>query len=70
LLPAKTPPEVAQRVNAEVMKALAAPEVLERYRTIGVEPVPAHSPEAFASFLRAEVNRWGQVIKDAKVTVE
>jgi len=70
LVPAKTPPEVAQRVNAEVMNALRAPEVLEKYRTIGVDAVPAHTPAAFGAFLRGEVDRWGQVIRDAKVTVE
>ena len=70
LMPAKTPPEVVARVNAEVSKALRSPEVIEKYRAIGVDPVAPHTPDAFGALLRSEVARWGAVIRDAKVTVE
>jgi tripartite-type tricarboxylate transporter receptor subunit TctC len=70
LVPAKTPPEIVQRINAEVMKALASPEVLAKYRTIGVDPVPAHTPDEFGAMLRGEITRWGKVIRDAHVTAQ
>jgi tripartite-type tricarboxylate transporter receptor subunit TctC len=70
LVPAGTPPEIVQRINAEVMKALRDPEVLAKYRTIGIDPVASHSPEAFGTQLRGEIDRWGKVIREAHVTVQ
>jgi len=69
LVPARTPPNLVRRINEEVMKPLASPEVLAKYRTIGVDPVPAHTPDAFGAMLRGEIARWGSVIRDAHVTV-
>jgi len=69
-VPAKTPPAVVQRINAEIMKAMRDPDVLARYATMGVDPVAPHSPEAFGKFLQGEVDRWVKVIRDAHVTVQ
>ena len=69
-VPAHTPADVVQRINAEVMQALRSPEVLEKYRKIGVDPVPAHTPAQFGAFVKGEVDRWGKVIRDANVKVE
>jgi tripartite-type tricarboxylate transporter receptor subunit TctC len=69
-VPARTPAEVVLRINAEVMQALRSPEVLEKYRKIGVDPVPAHTPAQFGAFVKGEVDRWGRVIHDANVKVE
>ncbi|HEY1328025.1 MAG TPA: tripartite tricarboxylate transporter substrate binding protein [Casimicrobiaceae bacterium] len=70
LVPAKTPPGIVERVNAEVMKALQAPDVIERYRKIGVDPVAPHTPAEFGRFLHGEIERWGKVIREANVKVE
>ncbi len=70
LMPAKTPPEIVQRVNTEIMKAMGDPDVLARYRTMGVDPVAPHAPDAFGQLLRSEIDRWGKVIRDAHVTVQ
>jgi len=70
LVPAKTPPDVVQRINAEIMKAIRDPDVLARYKTMGVDPVAPHPPEAFGKLLQSEVDRWGKVIRDAHVTVQ
>jgi len=70
LVPAKTPSDVVQRINAEIMKAMRDPDVLARYATMGVDPVAPHPPEAFGKFLQSEVDRWGKVIRDAHVTVQ
>jgi tripartite-type tricarboxylate transporter receptor subunit TctC len=69
-VPAHTPPEVVQRINAEVMQALRSPEVLERYGKMGVDPVAPHTPAEFAAFFRREVERWGKVIREANVRIE
>jgi len=70
LMPAKTPPEIVQRVNTEVMKALQSPDIVEKYRAIGVESVPPNTPAAFGDFLKNEIARWAKVIREANVTVE
>ena len=59
-VPAHTPADVVQRINAEVMQALRSPEVLEKYRKIGVDPVPAHTPAQFGAFVKGEVERWAR----------
>jgi len=70
LAPAGTPPEIVARVNAEVMRALQTPEILEKYRAIGVDAVKPHSPDAFGTLLKSEISRWGTVIREANVKVE
>lgn len=70
LVPAGTPADIVQRINAEAMKAMRAPDVLAKYRSMGVDPVPPHGPEAFGKLLQTEINRWSTVIHDAHVTVQ
>jgi tripartite-type tricarboxylate transporter receptor subunit TctC len=70
LVPAGTPADIVQRINTEVMNALRAPDVLAKYRSMGVEPVASHAPDAFGALLRSEIDRWGKVIRDAHVTVQ
>jgi tripartite-type tricarboxylate transporter receptor subunit TctC len=69
-VPAQVPKEIVQRINAEVMKVLASPDVLTKYETIGVDPVKPHSPEAFGAKLTAEIAKWGKVVKDANIKVD
>jgi tripartite-type tricarboxylate transporter receptor subunit TctC len=70
LVPAGTSPDIVQRVNAEVMKAMHSPDVLAKYATMGVDTVPPHAPDAFGKLLRSEIDRWGKVIRDAHVKVQ
>jgi len=70
LMPAGTPRDIVDRVNAEIMRALAAPDVLAKYQTIGVDPVKPHDPATFGALLRLEIDRWGKVIRDAGVKVD
>jgi tripartite-type tricarboxylate transporter receptor subunit TctC len=60
--PAGTPPEVVQRLQQEVRRALQAPDVAERMRGFGAESV-ASTPAEFAAHLRAETERWGAVAR-------
>ena len=69
-VPAQVPKEVGRRINAEVMKVLASPEVLAKYDSIGVDPVKPHSPEAFGAQLKAEIAKWGKVVSEAKLKVD
>lgn len=68
LVPAGTPPAVVSRLNAELVKALATPEVGERFAAQGVAP-ESTSPQAFKAFLTSEVQRWAPVIKASGMKV-
>jgi tripartite-type tricarboxylate transporter receptor subunit TctC len=65
-LPAGVPQAVQARLHSEIMKILAAPDVRERLITLGFDPV-ANSSEAFTAQVRADIARWGQVIRAANI---
>jgi len=69
LATAGTPPEVLARLNAETVRVLNLPEVRERFRTLGVEVI-ASSPEQFAQHLKSEIEKWGKVVREAKIRVD
>jgi len=64
--PARTPKELIARINADVLKVLHSPELVERLRAEGSDPV-GNSPEQFAVFLREETAKWSKVIKLANI---
>ena len=67
--PAGTPPDIIARINAEVNRILAAPDVRERMKTLGADPI-GKSPEFFAAFVKDEIAKWGKVVKEAGIKVE
>lgn len=67
MAPRGTPAGVIAKLNAEIDKVLRLPEIIERLTTIGFEP-EGGSSEDFAKFIRAEMEKWGKVIKTAKIT--
>jgi tripartite-type tricarboxylate transporter receptor subunit TctC len=64
--PAATPREVISRLNGEIVKSLAVPEVRQRLLEAGSEIV-GNSPEAADRFLKSELERWGVVVRAANV---
>jgi tripartite-type tricarboxylate transporter receptor subunit TctC len=64
--PARTPKEVVNKINADVVRVLRMPDVLEKFRSEGAEPA-AMTPEQFGAFFRNEIAKWGKVIKLAGV---
>jgi tripartite-type tricarboxylate transporter receptor subunit TctC len=69
LAPAGTPREIVMKLNAGLAKALEQPEVRNSLLAEGAEPVGG-SPEAFAAHIRAEKERLGKLIRDAKIRLE
>lgn len=69
LAPAGTPREIITRLNAELVKALAAPDTREKLASIGIEPM-TDTPEQFAAFIRSETERYAKVIKAAGIKGE
>jgi len=66
LAPAGTPKEIVALLNKEIAKAMALPDVKAKCAQLGFDPV-ANSPEQFAAYIKKEVDKWGRVIKDAKI---
>jgi tripartite-type tricarboxylate transporter receptor subunit TctC len=64
--PAGTPPAVIDRLNAEIVAALATPEIRERALAAGTEPL-TNTPQEFAAMIREETKKWAEVIKAANV---
>jgi tripartite-type tricarboxylate transporter receptor subunit TctC len=66
LVPAGTPKEIVELLNREIVKVMALPDVQAKCATLGFDVV-ANSPQEFAAYIKKEVEKWGKVIKDAKV---
>lgn len=60
--PAGMPPEIVNKLNTEVRRALLLPDVRERLRPDGIEPGTL-DPKAFTEFVAAEIKRWGPVVR-------
>ena len=69
LAPAKTPPAIVDKLNAEFVKALADPATRELLVNQALAPVGS-SPQAFADFIKADIATWKAVASDAKIVVE
>jgi tripartite-type tricarboxylate transporter receptor subunit TctC len=68
LAPAATPKAIIERLNAEAVKALRSPDVVDNLSSQGAEPV-ASSPEEFTTFIRSEIDKWANVVKAANMKV-
>ena len=69
LAPARTPPAVIAKLNAEIVKALADPATRELLEKQAMQTV-GNSPEAFAAFIQKDIATWKAVAAAANVTVE
>ena len=67
--PARTPPAIIARLQQAVATAARNPETRARFDALGAEPV-ADSPEDYARFVRAEYDRWGKLVRDARIKLD
>ena len=65
LAPAKTPRAIIERLNADIVKVIRTPEVEADILAQGIEPI-GNTPEEFGRIIRADVERWGKILKGAK----
>jgi len=66
---AKTPKEVVERLNAEIRKLVALPDVKEKLEALGFVAV-ANTPAEFGERIKVETAKWSKVINDAKIKIE
>lgn len=69
MAPAKTPPELVEKIGAAVAEAVKAPDISERLAEFGFEPSAIKSKE-FAALIKAEHDRWGPVVKASGFSIE
>jgi len=69
LAPAHTPQSLVRRLNHETLKVLQTPSIRDRLVRDGVEPV-GNTPQEFAVFIRSEMKKWAQAVKDSGAKVE
>jgi tripartite-type tricarboxylate transporter receptor subunit TctC len=69
IMPSKTPAAIVSKIHAETIKGLQSKDIVDVLAKGGSEPV-GNSPKEATEFLKAEIARWGKVIKQAKVKVE
>jgi tripartite-type tricarboxylate transporter receptor subunit TctC len=67
--PARTPPAIIARLQQAVATAARNPETRARFDALGAAPV-ADSPEDYARFVRAEYDRWGKLVRDARIKLD
>jgi tripartite-type tricarboxylate transporter receptor subunit TctC len=66
--PAGMPADIVQTLYSSISKALQEPDVQNNFRSAGVEPT-SMGPQELNSFMRAEYEKWGRVVKDTGATV-
>jgi len=67
--PAGTPPEIVRRLSSEMVRIINLPDVKERLLALGAEPV-GNSSEEFTVFVKAEVVKWGDIVKRSGARVD
>jgi tripartite-type tricarboxylate transporter receptor subunit TctC len=68
-VPAGTPREIVERINAEVTKAVQSPDVAAQLTKAGWTIVPPQSPEEFKAFIEKEIANWQQTVTEAHIEV-
>jgi tripartite-type tricarboxylate transporter receptor subunit TctC len=67
--PKGLPPDISGKLQSDISKVLAMPDVKQRLNTLGFEPISA-SGDRFGSYIRDEMVRYEKIIRDAKIKVE
>jgi tripartite-type tricarboxylate transporter receptor subunit TctC len=67
--PAKLPADIINKINAEVRRIVALPDVVEKLSTQGTVPRP-QTPQEMGKWLAAEKDRWAKVVKDSGFKIE
>jgi tripartite-type tricarboxylate transporter receptor subunit TctC len=69
LAPLKLPRALVDKVNADLARVLALPDVKERFTTLGADITPS-TPERFGTVMKADAAKWGKVVKAAGIKAD
>lgn len=67
--PRGTPPDIVQKISADLQQVMAQPDVKQRLHDAGAEAMPG-SPEQLARTLRGEIEKWAKVVKTANIRID
>jgi tripartite-type tricarboxylate transporter receptor subunit TctC len=67
--PAKLPTDITKRLNAEINKALASPQLQERLANEAIDAMPM-APEQFGEFIRAEIARYKKLAQERNISLD
>ena len=65
-VPAGTPAEIVQKLNAGLNAVLQQPDIVERLKQLNVE-FRENTPDEFRAFVAAEIEKWGRVVREANI---
>lgn len=68
MVPAGTPRPVVGKLHSGMAQALTSPDVQKRFTSMGAASMAALSPDETLSMMRSESERWGKVVRAAKIT--
>ncbi len=68
-VPVATPPDIVQRLNAALLKALAVPALKERFTSQGAEARPS-TPDELGKFVREDLAKWKKVVQQTGIKIE
>ena len=68
-VPAGTPKEIVDQLNADMARVARTPELKEKFASLGLEPLGG-TPEQTTAAIKAEIDTWARVVRDAKIPVE
>ena len=69
MAPARTPDAVVERLSRELLAAVATPEIIDKLTQKGYR-INAKGHEEFGRYLKGEIERWGRIVKSAKITAD
>jgi tripartite-type tricarboxylate transporter receptor subunit TctC len=69
LAPAKTPKDIVARLNKEIVDILKQKDVADTLNLQGAIPV-GDTPDQFAAYVKAEMSKWGAVVKSANIKAD
>jgi tripartite-type tricarboxylate transporter receptor subunit TctC len=69
VVPAGTPKEIVDLLQREIAKAVAQPDVKEKLAALGFVPV-ANTSEEFGKRIKVEIEKWGKIVRDAKLRID
>ena len=68
-MPAGTSKEIITSLHREMVRIIALPDVKERLPTLGFEPIGS-TPEEFEAQIKAEIEKWARIVRDANVKAQ
>jgi len=69
MAPAGTPRPIVERLNAELVKIMHAPDTRERLASMATDPLTS-TPEEFGAYLKQEIAKWGDVVRKANLKAD